>query len=174
MHTPAFDTVVAFHGHLCPGLAIGYRMTVEALALLKESRAEDEEIVALVENDACDVDAVQVVSGCTFGKGNLIFRDHGKSVYTFLSRRTGEGIRVAWHAGAAPDAVGQDRRKTVAWILQAPAEAMLELRSVHVDLPERARMYASVVCDACGEQVMRPRTEERAGRTLCLPCARDQ
>ncbi len=173
MHTPAFDTVVAFHGHVCPGLAVGYRMTVEALALLEESRAEDEEIVALVENDACGVDAVQVVSGCTLEKGNLIFLDHGKSVYTFLSRRTGAGIRVAWRAGAVPDEAGQNRQKAVEWILHAPAEALMKLRSVHVDLPERVRIHPSVVCDACGEQVMLPRTEEKAGRTVCLPCARD-
>jgi len=77
MHDDSFAAVVRFHGHLCPGLAIGYRMTRAALAALGAGRAEDEDLVAVVENDACGVDAVQYLSGCTFGKGNLIFRDVG-------------------------------------------------------------------------------------------------
>ena len=44
---------------------------------LDSIHAADEEIVAIVENDACGVDALQCVTGCTFGKGNLIFRDYG-------------------------------------------------------------------------------------------------
>lgn len=42
------------------------RANMEAL---KSLRAEDEEIVAIVENDACGVDDLQCVTGCTFGKG---------------------------------------------------------------------------------------------------------
>jgi len=61
----------------CPGLPGSLR----ALKELK-GRAEDEELVAVVENNLCAVDAVQVMTGCTFGKGNLIFRDYGKQVYT--------------------------------------------------------------------------------------------
>ncbi len=37
-----------------------------------EKRAVDEEIVAVVETDACFSDAVQVMTGCTFGKGDFI------------------------------------------------------------------------------------------------------
>ena len=46
-------------------------MATAAMNELDSIRAEDEEIVAIVENDACGVDALQCVSGCTFGKGNL-------------------------------------------------------------------------------------------------------
>jgi hypothetical protein len=48
-----------------------------------------------VENDSCAVDAVQVMTGCTFGKGNLIFRDYGKQAYTFMSRATGKALEPA-------------------------------------------------------------------------------
>jgi len=75
---PDLQRAVIFHGHFCPGLAIGYRAAQIAMDALRTDRAEDEELVAIVENDSCAVDAVQVLSGCTFGKGNLIFRDHGK------------------------------------------------------------------------------------------------
>ena len=76
---PAYKGLISFHGHSCPGLAIGYRMSNAALSFLSDSRAKDEEIVAIVENDACGVDALQCLSGCTFGKGNLIFKDYGKN-----------------------------------------------------------------------------------------------
>jgi formylmethanofuran dehydrogenase subunit E len=71
-----YDEIIQFHGHECPGLAMGYRMATAAMKKLDSIRAEDEEIVAIVENDACGVDALQCVTGCTFGKGNLIFRDY--------------------------------------------------------------------------------------------------
>src|SRR5512136_2011081 len=88
------DTI-QFHGHLCPGLALGYRVAKAALRELDAERSGDEELVAVVENDSCAVDAIQFITGCTFGKGNLVFRDYGKHVYTFYNRRTGRGIRIA-------------------------------------------------------------------------------
>lgn len=83
--------VVQFHGHLCPGLALGYRVAKAALRELKSDRPHDEELAAVVENDSCATDAIQFITGCTFGKGNLVFLDYGKHVYTFYNRRTGAG-----------------------------------------------------------------------------------
>ncbi len=90
-----FEEVVAFHGHACPGLAIGYRAAQAALQALSVTRPVDEELVAIVENDACGIDAIQYVAGTTMGKGNLIFRDYGKRAWTFINRRTGHAVRVA-------------------------------------------------------------------------------
>lgn len=53
------EGVIAFHGHYCPGVTIGYRATLLALRELGVQRARDEELVAICENDACGVDAVQ-------------------------------------------------------------------------------------------------------------------
>ena len=103
-----FEDVIEFHGHSCPGLAIGYRVSMFALNELGE-RASDEELVAIVENNSCAVDAVQVVTGCTFGKGNLIFRDYGKQVYTFIKRPSGDGIRISvdWKS---PEETDEEKR----------------------------------------------------------------
>ncbi len=49
----SFAGTVSFHGHACPGLAIGYRAAVHALETFHAGRDEDEELVAIVENDAC-------------------------------------------------------------------------------------------------------------------------
>jgi formylmethanofuran dehydrogenase subunit E len=72
-----YQQIIEFHGHSCPGLAMGYRMAAAVMDVLKKARAEDEELVAIVENDACGVGALQCLSGCTFGKGNLLFKDYG-------------------------------------------------------------------------------------------------
>ena len=55
-----FKKCAEFHGHICPGLSIGYRAAKAGMEWLAENRADDEEIVAIVETDACSADAVQV------------------------------------------------------------------------------------------------------------------
>ena len=55
---------VRFHGHACPGLAIGCRMVFEAARELElGTKAKDEELVCITETDACCVDAVQALLG---------------------------------------------------------------------------------------------------------------
>lgn len=44
------DQVRRFHGHMCPGLAIGIRAAEAALDQIGP-HAEDEEVVAIVETD---------------------------------------------------------------------------------------------------------------------------
>ena len=95
-----FEKCVDFHGHACPGLALGYRAGKAALAWLGEGRAPDEEIVAIVETDACGSDAIQVLTGCTFGKGNFFYKDYGKHAFSLLSRASGKGVRLSKKAGA--------------------------------------------------------------------------
>ena len=93
------DEVVRFHGHMCACLALGIRAAEAALREIGP-HSTDEEVVALVETNMCAVDAIQYLTGCTFGKGNLIHLDHGKNAYTFVRRSAGKGIPVV----ARPDA----------------------------------------------------------------------
>ncbi len=171
MMAATYEDAVRFHGHSCPGLAMGYRMTTAALAALRATRSSDEELVAIVENDACGVDAVQVVSGCSFGKGNLVFRDVGKRVYTFFSRTTGRGVRVVEHRRGMPEGLRDDREGRIRWILTAPEADVVSCQRVTVDEPPTARLFHSVPCAACGEPVMETRLRKVDGRLLCIPCA---
>lgn len=193
-----FEDVVEFHGHVCPGLALGYRVSIVALKELGE-RASDEELVAIVENNSCAVDAVQVITGCTFGKGNLIFRDYGKQVYTFIKRpsrnraaTTVEGIRISvdWRS---PEETDEERRmwdrymkgdhseevlktvhdrkaKKIHFILSAKDEELLKITKGNMDLPEEARIYPSLTCALCGEKMMEPRARVKDGKIVCIPC----
>jgi len=187
-----FRKCAAFHGHICPGLSIGYRASQRAMEWLKENRAEDEEIVAIVETNACGADAVQVLTGCTYGKGNLLFKDYGKQVLTLLSRKTGNGVRVALKAGALElneehrqlmgkirkgDATDAEKEKFQALhlkrsrdIMENTEEALFDVREIHEDLPPKAQIEPSKPCHRCGEPTMASKLAEKNGIHLCGGC----
>jgi formylmethanofuran dehydrogenase subunit E len=189
-----FEEVVKFHGHRCPGLALGYRAARIAMEELHASRSGDEDLLAIVENDACGVDAIQYVTGCTIGKGNLIFRDYGKQVYTFINRSTGDAVRISQRtefaqrrraegsqdlrekvmAGTAtPDEEAAFRRQsnqTVKEILAMPGEEIYTVEHVRVEVPERARIFRSHPCAVCGEMVSESRARVMDGKIVCIPC----
>ncbi len=188
-----WEKCVVFHGHSCPGLAVGYRAAKIGLQELAGHRAEDEELVAIVENDACGVDAVMVLTGCTLGKGNLLYRDYGKHVYTFISRESGKAVRVsvkggAWRqndefralrekvfAGTADERERQlfreHQEQRTRYILEAPPEELCAVQHVKVELPPKARLFNSVTCAFCGEPVSEARARVRDGKFACIPCA---
>ena len=163
---------VQFHGHSCPGLAIGYRMTKAALDHFSIERAEDEELVAIVENDACGTDAVQFLSGCTFGKGNLIFQDHGKMVYTFYNRKSGKAIRISRPTKFKEKLTGKELSRTemINWILTASEIEIVKLEEVTIPKPEFARLLKTVICELCGETVTETRVHDLDGKVICTPC----
>jgi formylmethanofuran dehydrogenase subunit E len=184
---------VDFHGHVCPGLAIGFKAAVAGMAWLKEHRSVDEELVAIVETDACGADAVQVLTGCTFGKGNFVFRDHGKTVFSFVSRGSGQGVRVALLAGAfqpnerhmeliqkiRTDTASDEERSEFRRlheqrshdILEADPGELFKIESVDIELPPKAEIEPSKVCDSCGEPTMASKLEHRGGLHICKSCA---
>ena len=186
-----FEDVVAFHGHACPGLALGYRVSLYALKMLGD-RASDEELTATVENSSCAVDAVQALTGCTFGKGNLIFRDYGKHVYTFIRRPSGEGIRISvdwispeeteeeksmWERYTKGDRseeilnmVHSRKAKKIDAIMKAKDDELFTVTKNGMALPEEARIYPSVRCACCNEKVMEPRARLSDGKIVCIPC----
>ena len=96
-----WDKCAEFHGHKCPGLAIGFAAVNGAIAELglKNYPALDEEIVCVTENDACCVDAIQVLLGCTYGKSNLIPHIRGKMAFSFYVRDTGASVRLVLKNG---------------------------------------------------------------------------
>ncbi len=85
------------HGHLCAGQVLGVRMAMYGLGLLgvADPEAERKRLVTFVEIDRCATDAIQVVTGCRFGKRALKFRDFGKMAATFCDLREGRAVRIA-------------------------------------------------------------------------------
>ena len=89
MEQTSWEKAVAFHGHRCPGLAIGVRAALVLQQLWQIRRAEDEDLVCITENDACGVDGIQALLGCTMGKGNLLYHGTGKMAFSFYDRKNG-------------------------------------------------------------------------------------
>ncbi|ADL59304.1 MULTISPECIES: FmdE family protein [Methanothermobacter] len=168
-----YSDIVKFHGHSCAGTALGYK--VGKIVADRFGRSEDEEIVAVVENDSCSIDSIQFMTGCTFGKGNLIFRDHGKHVYTFLNRKTGEGIRISLKKtiDELMDELGAaDRAEMTDRILEMDPHELFDVTDVVEEIPEKARIYGSVRCAECGEPVSEHRARIKNGEIVCIPCFR--
>ncbi|MBP9943732.1 MAG: TraR/DksA C4-type zinc finger protein [Desulfomicrobium sp.] len=185
------DATIAFHGHSCPGLAIGIRAA--ELALRELDNPKDTEIVSVVETDMCGVDALQFLLGTTMGKGNLIHRDHGKMAFSFFRRETGKGFRAVLNPaarggmddemaelmrvsgnGTATQAQLQRMAELRAGLQQRfmtlPLEEMFQMTKVDQGAPRPPKILESLVCDHCGEKTMESRTRRFAGATLCIPC----
>lgn len=85
--------ILALHGHMCAGVAIGIRVSQAALREMGENTSQNE-LVAMVETDKCPVDAVQMLIGTTAGKQNLIYEKKGKNVFSFVRRKDGKGVKI--------------------------------------------------------------------------------
>jgi formylmethanofuran dehydrogenase subunit E len=167
-----WEKCIEFHGHVCPGLAIGYRAAKVGLQELSARRALDEELVTIVENDACPVDAVSVITGCTLGKGNLLFWDFGKQAFTFMSRKSGAGVRLYVKADARNiQPVSLRGPSIVQQILDMPQEEFCYLQDIEEEIPKPARIFNSVTCAYCGEAVSETRARLKDGKPACIPCA---
>ncbi|HVL07148.1 MAG TPA: FmdE family protein [Acidimicrobiales bacterium] len=185
------DRVVEFHGHMCPGLAMGIAAAQIALREIGP-HAKDEEVVAVVETDMCGVDAIQFLTGCTFGKGNLIHQDVGKNAYSFFRRSDGRAIRIkvrpdAWQrdpehqalfakvrSGSATDAerakfqelhVAQSRK-----VLALDPDGLYSFTEIDAAPPRKARIHTNITCAECREPAMESRIRRLDGRDLCQPC----
>ncbi|MBO4301407.1 MAG: TraR/DksA C4-type zinc finger protein [Desulfovibrio sp.] len=187
------DKVIAFHGHQCPGLALGVRAAEWALANM--GNALDEEIVTVTETDMCAVDAIQALVGCTFGKGNLIYRDQGKIAFTFYRRKDGKSARLVLRSDfvcgendahrrelprrfRADEELTQEERALQASmrkekcerIMSMPLEEIYLVKPAEGPMPHRARLMESLICEDCGEGVMESRIRRLQGKYYCISC----
>ena len=184
---------VEFHGHMCPGLAIGFQAARTLMERLGVRRARDEELLAIVETDACGADAIQVITGCTFGKGNFIFKNYGKHAFSLMDRSKSKGVRVSLR----PDAFKMDsislsllervqkgeasteelaqfrqlQKERTQRILEADAESIFKIEAIPQKIPPKARIMEAAICDFCGEPTKEDLLCNINGKRACIPCA---
>ena len=176
-----FKKAAEFHGHICPGLAMGYR--VAKYVREHYPRSKDEELVCIAENNSCSVDAVQSLLGCTTGKGNLILVDNGKQAFTFYSRDRGKALRIYFKGDvfAGMDALRQKmaageltaaeqkemegmRSRIIEQILTGRDEDLLAVSEAKIPAPDKARIYPSLAVRSAGRGLWRSRAEQRRER----------
>lgn len=185
-----------FHGHKCPALPLGLRVGAAAMNALGVERAADGQLAAtleLGENHCahCFGDGVQVVTGCTFGKGNLRTLPYGKFGLTLLDRATGRAVRVVPRAevqaaqrqasffkdyrsqgipaSAVPDEVVDP---LVERVMSLPDRQLLVIGdAVESPVASRSETFDSFTCDRCGEMVIETYGRVSGDRKVCIPCA---
>lgn len=184
----ALEKAVEFHGHLCPPVVFGVRASELGLEQLRAERPEDEEIVAIVENDSCMVDAIQSASGCTLGKGNLILKNCGKMAVTFINRATGDAIRLMVKEKVLEDLMNSDlsrakreghlpheevmkiAKEMSQQMIELSGDALFDIKKVRQEAPRCARIFRSVRCSVCGEYFGEAFGRVKEGKIVCIPC----
>ena len=156
---------VAFHGHECGGLTIGYKASLYAIKLLNLEFSDDEQVVCIAENDACGIDGIQVMLGCSIGKGNLLFHMRGKQAFSFYNRKTGKAVRLVLKPRP-----GMTREKSFAYYQACAPEDMFDVKDATIRLPEKARLFDSYTCDCCGETTGANWIRLAGDKKLCLDC----
>ena len=188
-----FKRCVEFHGHVCPGVAIGFQAARTLMEKLGVEKASDEELLAYVENDACGADAIQVITGCTFGKGNFIFKNYGKHAFTLASRKQGRAFRACLLPDAVPtepeylslsekvqrgEPSPQDKarfkelhERRAEAVLRSDPQDLFKIEEIPLDLPPKARISQTATCALCGEPTKVDLLCEIDGQKVCKPCA---
>jgi len=188
---PPLELAIQFHGHICPGLLLGVRAAQFAQHYLGVDPDSDEELLAVVETNSCAVDAIQAILGCTFGKGNLIFKDYGKNVYTIASRDQKRAVRIACKYEAVPhpqleryrllsrqeilnNAEAAEKEDLLGDIFERlmtqPFEELFNWQEVDFVFPDKAQIFPAVLCSVCGEGVMEPRATRTEAGFACPTC----
>lgn len=160
---------VEFHGHECGGLAIGYKAALYAEKILNITYSADEQVVCISENDACGVDAIQVLLGCSVGKGNLLFHMTGKQAFNIYNRKTGQSVRLV----LKPKPRQMTKAESFAYYHETALEDLFFVKETILKLPEEARIFQSVVCDECGEIAAESYIHLENGRKLCRDCYKE-
>ena len=189
------DAGLQLHGHKCPAMPMGLRVGAAAMNALGVERAQDGQLLALVELGedhcaTCFADGVQTITGCTFGKGNIKRLHYGKWGVTLVDVATGRAVRVSPKAEAMlankqttffseyrekgvpaskvpPDVVEPLIQK----VMSAPDAQLLTVGEVFAyQLPTKPHSFASVVCDRCGEMVVEGYARVVGDKRVCIPC----
>jgi len=187
------------HGHYCPGLALGVIAATYATQKISVHSDGLEDLLAIVETNNCFSDGIQFVTACSFGNNSLIFKDFGKIALT-ITKRNKKGFRVSLKADAkrymqeisplfsiSYDKVIKKRKHSSSEIQQFKQQGtdkaftllnlnfnnIFNIYEIETEIPDYAPSHDSIVCQNCGESVMKSRVKEIKSRKLCIPCSNE-
>ena len=161
-----WEKCVFFHGHSCGGLRIGYQAAQYARRLLNVDFSDNEQLVCISENDACGVDAIQVLLGCSIGKGNLLFHMAGKQAFNIYDRATGKSVRLV----LKPKPAGMTPEESSRYYFDHSPQELFDVKETRIPLPVKARIFDSYNCESCGEKTGANWIRLVGGKKLCMDC----
>jgi len=171
MLTAELKRIANLHGHLCFGLVLGYRAAMIAKTEFRIGRAgTDQELIAVIEENSCCEDAIQIVTNCSWHRGTIVFQECGQDVFIFYNHTTGKSIRLELRDDFKPlqqeihrlkkrilnrvaDKVEQDRfwetnEKYVQTILQVPDEELFDIHRYDMTILVRLDRFNSLYVPA--------------------------
>lgn len=89
-----WEQVIDFHGHTCPGIAIGYRVAILAQKEMGIRPTSDSELLVKAETRSCALDAFQIINKATIGRRALIIEDAHQPIYSFHFTGTQEILKI--------------------------------------------------------------------------------
>lgn len=177
-----WEQVIDFHGHTCPGIAIGFRIAQIAQRELGIRPAPDAELLVTAETYSCALDAFQVLNKATIGRGSLKVDEKGKHVYTFHYTGTENILRISVKGEileniTLPESFTSPRQKQnwslekVQYILSSSEDDFCKIQknSGTIEKPSQAKIWGT--CSNCGEAVKRDYAKVEGDRLLCASCA---
>jgi formylmethanofuran dehydrogenase subunit E len=191
-----FKVGLALHGHKCPAMPLGLRAGEAAMQALGVQHAPDGQLSALVEIDrnhcsTCFADGIQVVTGCTFGKGNLRSLGYGKFALTLIDNKSRRSVRVV----ATPEAMRRSQESDfIKYRKQGVPASMIDEKLVEplIDRvlsennavlfkvepvkemkipPMLPHAFDTIICAECGEVTIERYARVKHGQIVCQPCA---
>jgi len=190
-----YEHGLTLHGHKCPAMPMGLRVGAAAMNALGVERAKDGQLLALIELGedhcaTCFADGIQMITGCTLGKGNIKKLHYGKWGVTLVETATGRAVRVTPKAAAMlankqTDFFKEYRERgipaskvppevvepLVERVMSAPDAALLSVGPIFkYDIPHRPHSFSSLVCDECGEMVVEGYARVVGDKRVCIPC----
>ncbi|WP_419724627.1 FmdE family protein [Terrisporobacter petrolearius] len=95
MNSLLWEEAVRFHGHECPGLAIGIK-ACEAIIGKMNIKLNKDEIICITENNTCPVDGIKYVFGCDYDKKNLFYKESGELAFNIFNINNKDSLRIIY------------------------------------------------------------------------------
>ena len=185
------ETAMAFHGHKCPAMPLGYRSGQAAMKALGAARAQDKELYCISETGkghaaGCFLDGIMAATGCTYGKSNIEKKYYNKMAFTLIDTVHGKAVRVRLkddffgnmlHSpfvqqrkqGVSPqDVPAEIADPLVNKVLTMPEEMFLEIGEVaDYEFPKGQGCFDTDLCSVCGERVFINKLNDG----ICVACS---
>jgi formylmethanofuran dehydrogenase subunit E len=189
-----FEQAMAFHGHKCPAMPLGYRAAQAAMKVLGVERAKDKELYVVSETGkghaaGCLLDGIMSATGCTYGKSNIEKKYYNKMAFTLIDVKNGKSVRVRLKdeffgnmlnspfvaqrkQGVPPqDVPAEIADPLVDKVLAMPEEIFLEIEPVQAcEFPKGKGCFDTDLCSKCGERVFVDKLTETDSGLVCIPC----
>ncbi|MHA1746829.1 MAG: FmdE family protein [Promethearchaeota archaeon] len=184
-----------FHGHKCPAMPLGLKIGSVAMNELGVEHSKAGELYCIVDIGdfhcaGCFGDGVQVITGCTFGKGNLIKSKKGKFSITLIDQKNKKGVKIVpkgeWLIKAFNSPFMEERKsgkppqnidetivnpliKKVLEMNPADQFNIKKIDNIRVDIPKHN--WDKRLCEECGELTVADYAFHIHNRFLCADCA---